>query len=58
MIPITRRMPIRSLKNRTAPKVINTGLISMIAVASAKPMFEIPQKKHMVAHMRKTERAN
>lgn len=33
-----RRGPILSPRNSAAPRVISTGLISMIAVASASPM--------------------
>ena len=39
MMPRMRRQPIYSPKNSPAPKVISTGLMSMIAVASAMPIY-------------------
>ena len=58
MIPKIRLGPIFSPRKRKAPKVIKTGLMSIIAVASANPIFEMLKKNKQVAAIKTTERNN
>ena len=54
-IPIILLGPMPSPKNKKAQSVISTGFMSIIAVASARPISEIPIKKQLVAPISNTD---
>ena len=58
MIPKMHLGPIFSPRKRKAPEVVKTGFMSMIAVASANPTFEMLKNNKQVAAIKTTERNN